>query len=228
MDARVDINGTLILSYDKTGLAKWLFGAAAVFLAIAGYDHFISFHGTDRMIGLLAGAGICVLAGLALHETARVRVDPAAKTITWSRHIAFWRRGGTLKFSEVRDVIVETPTGTRHVPSQRISLRLSDGSLLPLTYGCGPDADGHIKRSAELFRRALGQPGEPSAAASAQVLVELGRFTEAVRLLVSRGGLSLTGARQQVEAMKYGRGCAMPDNRLEMDAADHRTPQAKR
>lgn len=202
MHARKDIDGTLVLTYDSSVWAKWSFGAVVALLAVAGYDSFVSSHKPNRMIGLLAGAGVCALAGLALHETACTRIDPATRSIRWSRRIAFWRRAGTLTFSEVRDVMVESPTGTRGVPSQRISLLLADGSLLPLTYGCGPDFDGHIARAAELFRKALGQPEQPSVSASAQVLVELGRFTEAVRLLATSGGLSLTDAKQRVEAMK--------------------------
>ena len=206
MRAREDIDGTLVLTYDSSGWAKWLFGAPAVFLAIAGYDYFTGSHKADRMIGLLAGAGVFVLAGLALFETASARVDPATKTITWSRRIAFWRRGGTLSFSQVRDVIIESPTGTRRVPRQRISLRLANGSLLPLTYGCGPDVDGQLARAAALFRKTLGQPEEPSLLASAQALVELGHVTEAIRLLVTSGGMSLTDAKKRVEALKEGPG----------------------
>lgn len=206
MHARENTDGTLILTYDASRWAKGFFGAAAVLLAVAGYDYFSRPRAPDRMTGLLAGAGFCALFGLALDETASVRVDPATQTIAWRRRIAFWRREGTLSFGEVRDVFLESPIGASKVPSKRISLLLANGKLLPLTFGCDRDVDGRTARAAALLRRTIGQAEDRSASATARTLVEHGRFTEAMRLLVTSDGMCITEARQQVDAMKEGVG----------------------
>jgi len=156
MQVSRDTGGKLVLTYDSSTSAKWLFAVAAAFLVVAGYDYFVSGENSDRMIGLLLGTGICAVAGLALYETACTRVDLATNTIMWTRHIALWRRTGTLKFNEVSEVIVEYVSGTRKVPSQRISLRLANGNLLPLTYGGGPDYNGDIARAAAMIRDEIG------------------------------------------------------------------------
>lgn len=201
MQARQEPDGSLILTYDGSAWSKGLLAAAIAFFAAALWFKLTGSRDTERLIGLLAGGGLCLAGSLGFFETAFVRIDPATQNITWRRRWALSSGRGNLPFSRVRNVIVESPTGTRRVPMQRITLRLTDGTYLPLTYGCRPD-DGRLARAAMQLRKTLGQPEDLPFDAALEALVELGRAPEAVAQLIETAGLSRTDAETRVTEIK--------------------------
>ncbi|MBI1848956.1 MAG: hypothetical protein HYR85_01290 [Planctomycetes bacterium] len=195
-------DGTLVVTHDSTRWSKWLFGIAIVFGGTALYDFFIGTRGTDRLVGVLGGVGVCVIAGLALLERTRFTFDPNARTITWRRRWAWWSREGALAFESVKEVAVQVPIGDDGVPSRRISLQLVNRPELPLTAGYSPDGDEAIVKIARRIREALGMAGDDSPSAAAAALAKAGRPIDAIRLLRQEHGLSLTEAKRRVDEFK--------------------------
>jgi hypothetical protein len=158
MTATREADGSLVLSYDSSRLSKWAVAGTIVLLATAGYDHFIGPRGDDRLIGLLGAATTLALIALVLLEQSRFRFDPSTRLIEWESRWAFSRRRGLLQFADVQHVSVDVPIGDSGVPSRRVVLHLSNGTLLPVTTGYRPDSDGAIARAAEEIRGILGLP----------------------------------------------------------------------
>lgn len=200
MEAREEEDGALLLTYDGSLWTKWLVGATMVLLGTAAYDYFVGSRGDDRLIGLLGGAATTALSALIMLEQSHFRVDPRSRLIEWQRRWGFRRRAGITPFADVRDVSVERPLGDDGVPSRRVVLHLSDGTLLPVTVGYRPDADGAILQAAETIRRVLGQ-APPTLTDSIRVLIAAGRTIDAIKLLREREGLSLTEAKRRIEEM---------------------------
>lgn len=197
-------DGSLLLTYDGSLASKWAVGITIVLLGTAVYDHFIGARGDDRMVALLASAAMAALMALVLLEQSRFRLDPATRLVEWDTRWGFSRRSGLLKFADIQHVSVDVPIGDSGVPSRRVVLHLSDGTLLPLTKGYQPDIDDAIQHAAEAIRGTLGQPA-PTSGDSARALLAHGKTVDAVKLLVDRDGLSLTEARQRVDAMRHDR-----------------------
>ena len=128
-------DGSLLLTYDGRVWSKWLFGGALLMAAIAAYDLTIGTRGDDRLIGLIGGIVTCAGAGAVMFETARFRVDPFHRIIEWDRRWAFQHRSGTLRFDDVRHVAIEVPIGDEGIPSRRLVLHMTDGSMVPVTAG---------------------------------------------------------------------------------------------
>lgn len=196
-------DGSLLLTYDSTRLSKWAIAATVVLLGTAAYDYFIGTRGDDRLIGLLAGAATMALMALVLLEQSRFRLDAATRLIEWDARWAFSHRGGLLAFADVQHVSVDVPIGDSGIPSRRIVLHLSNGSLLPVTKGYRPDHGDQILNAADRIRKILGQP-PPTTADSVRALVAQGRTIDAIKLLVEREKLSLTAAKERVDAIRRG------------------------
>jgi hypothetical protein len=64
VQAREESDGSLVLTHDSIRLSRVLFILGAIMLGAAGYSFVIGERGTDRLIGLLAGAATVLLAGI--------------------------------------------------------------------------------------------------------------------------------------------------------------------
>ena len=101
--------------------------------------------------------------------------------------------------------MVQVPIGDDGTPSRRICLVLTDGSVVPITVGYRPDADGEIVRTAEAIRKVLGLTVSPSAADSAKIFVDAGHIVDAIRLLRQEEGLTLNEAKRRVDDLRSRR-----------------------
>jgi len=202
MESREAADGTLVVTHDGTRFAKWLaagggaLAVAAIAMAVDGSP------GDERVLGAIGGAAILGVASLAFAETARFEFAPRRRIIRWRRRWAWWHREGTIRFDEVKDVLVERPIGDHGVPSRRIVLRLADRSTHPLRAAFVPDVSDETLRIAERIRAALGRPVRPAVPESVQSLLEQGRRIEAVKLLREESDLSLADAVNQVDELE--------------------------
>jgi hypothetical protein len=193
-------DGSLTLSYDSTRFSTFMFLFAAALLAGSGY-HWLSPEGDDeRLVGFLGGAATCAVAGVVLRERARTVVEPAARTVTWTRSWAFRTRAGSMSFDEIAAVVVERPLGDNGVPSRRIVIRTHRGDTVPLTAGYRPDGDERMLRASERIRGIVGLDASPEDIV--RTLVQSGRTMDAIRWLREHDGLSLTEAKQRVDAVR--------------------------
>ena len=148
-------DGSMLLTYDGTLWSKWLLGVAAIFVATAIYDVTIGARGDDRLIALAGGVLTCVSGALLMYERARWRFDPFDQTIEWNRRWAFQHKSGTLRFAEVRSVLIDVPIGDEGVPSRRIVMQMVDGSTIPVTVGYRPDHGDVMSNVAAELREML-------------------------------------------------------------------------
>jgi hypothetical protein len=200
VDERAD--GTLVVSYDGSSLTKFMLAAMAVFLATAAYDVFIGTRGTDRLVGLLGASATCLLVSVVFLETARFEFAAPTHLITWRRRWGLRERSGTMPFGAIQSVAVERPMGDDGTPSRRITLRMIDGAVVPLTVGYRPDSDGAILTTANRIRVALGQKAEEMPVADAAALVATGQLIEAIKVLRETESISLKEAKRRVDEIK--------------------------
>jgi len=200
MELREDPDGSLLITYDSSLWTKWLVGATVLMLGTAVYDYFIGSRGDDRLIGLLGGATTLGVIALVFLEQSRFRIDPMSRFVEWDQRWGFRRRAGVMPFADITHVSVDVPIGDKGIPSRRVVMHLANGSLLPITVGYRPDFDGAIERAAETLRVALGHRA-PTMEDSVRMLVKQGRTIDAVKLLVDKEKLTLTAARQRVDAI---------------------------
>src|SRR5918993_5379434 len=156
MDVRHQPDGSLLLTYDSTRWTKLAIGGTLLLMGTAVYDYFMGARGDDRLVGLLGAATTLALIGIVMLEQSRFRFDPATRLIEWDQRWAFRRRGGVTPFTDVKHVSLEVPIGDRGIPSRRVVLHLTGGTLPPVTVGYKADIDGSISRTAEMLRVTLG------------------------------------------------------------------------
>ncbi len=205
MEAHDEADGRLVLTYDSTGFTRFLLVVTAILLATAVYDYFIGARGSDRLIGLIAGAATTALASLAFYEQAHVVVNPSTRTITWSRRWGFTSKSGSLPFADIKTMLLERPIGDEGVPSRRVVLCTKGGESIPLTVGYRPDGDGAISRASERIEAMLGHSHEGASARTVQAFVDSGRLIDAIKHLRETEGLSLEEAKRRVDAIARSR-----------------------
>jgi|RhiMethySRZTD1v2_1073278.scaffolds.fasta_scaffold00346_23 hypothetical protein len=203
LDERAD--GTLVVSYDSVGLTRLMLAATVLFLAVAGYDIFLGARDTERLIGLLASAGTCLLVALVFLERAWFEFAPDRQTVTWRRRWALQNRSGSIPFRSIRSVLVEQPIGDEGTPSRRITLKTVNGDI-PITVGYRPDADGLVVEIARRLRALLGHDTGATHMANVKALVAAGKTIDAIRVLREEEGLSLVEAKRRVEEIVATRG----------------------
>jgi hypothetical protein len=194
-------DGTVIVSYDGLWLTKVMLTFAALFFIVAGYDVFFSARGTSRLLGLLASAVTCSLVAVVFLETASFRFARAMRTVTWRRRWGLRERSGSIPFASIQAVLVERPIGEDGTPSRRITLKTSDGAIIPITVGSRPDSDGSIIQIADRIRALLGHDVAQTQHSQIEALVAAGKVVEAIKVLREEERLTLVEAKQRVDAL---------------------------
>lgn len=195
-------DGTLVVTYDGSPLAKFMLGFMVVFLSTAAYSVFIGTRGTDRLIGLLGASATCLVIAIVFLETAWFEFSRPTHLITWRRRWGFRQRSGTMPFGSIQSVMVERPLGDDGTPSRRVNLRMVDGAAIPLTVGYHSDGDGAILKVADRIRVVLGHHAEATRSADVSTLVAAGKMIEAIKVLREAEGLTLTDAKQRVDELR--------------------------
>lgn len=195
-------DGSLVVSYDGSPLAKFMLGFMAVFLGTAAYDVFIGTRGTDRLIGLLGASATCLVIAVVFLETASFEFSTPTHLVTWRRRWGLRQRSGTIPFGAIQSVMVERPIGDDGTPSRRINLRMMDGATVPLTVGYRPDSDGEILTVADRIRVVLGHNAEETRSDDVASLIAAGKTIDAIKILRETEGLSLTDAKQRVDELR--------------------------
>lgn len=199
IDERGD--GTILVTYDSTKLTWLMVAAAAVCLAVGGYDVFIGVRGTDRMLGLFGAAGTCLLVAIVFLERSWFQFSPATRIVVWRRRWALRERSGRTPFNAIQSVLVERPMGDDGTPSRRIVLKTLDGDI-PITVGYRSDADGAVLHIATRIRAILGHDTGASHLVNVQALIAAGKTIEAIRVLREEEGVSLVDAKRRVEELR--------------------------
>jgi hypothetical protein len=198
-------DGSLVVTYDSTRLTRLMLVLAAALLLVAAYDVFVGTRGTDRLVGLIAASGTCLLIALVFLE--RVWFQFAADThiLTWRRRWALRERSGSIPFDSIESVIVERPIGDDGTPSRRIVLKSESGEMIPITVGYRPDADGIVLQIADKIRARLGHNTGATHMRNVKALVAAGRNIDAIRVLREEEGLTLVDAKRRVDELRESR-----------------------
>jgi hypothetical protein len=199
-------DGSLVVTYDSTRLTRLMLVLAAALLLVAAYDVFVGTRGTDRLVGLIAASGTCLLIALVFLE--RVWFQFAADThiLTWRRRWALRERSGSIPFDSIESVIVERPIGDDGTPSRRIVLKSESGEMIPITVGYRPDADGIVLQIADKIRARLGHNTGATHMRNVKALVAAGRNIDAIRVLREEEGLTLVDAKRRVDELRSREG----------------------
>lgn len=195
-------DGSLVVSYDGSPLAKFMLAFMAVFLGTAAYDVFIGTRGTDRLVGLLGASATCLVIAVVFLETASFEFSKPTHLVTWRRRWGLRQRSGTMPFGAIQSVMVERPIGDDGTPSRRINLRMTDGAAIPLTVAYRPDSDGAILNTAERIRVVLGHKADETRPDDVASLIAAGKTIEAIKIVRETEGLSLTDAKQRVDELR--------------------------
>lgn len=135
-----------------------LAAGAAALMATAVYDVTAGRRGTERMVGLLAGAAVLTIGAIASAERSRFEFRPHVRTIVWRRGWPFFARGGEVRFDDVRAVEFQVAIGSVKVLRRRLALRLKDGTELRMTTAYAPDPGGEMRAVGDAVRTILGLP----------------------------------------------------------------------
>jgi hypothetical protein len=200
LDERGD--GSIVVTYDSTTLARLALVGAGVFLAVAGYDVFAGARGTERLVGLLGAAATCLLIAIVLLERTWFQFAADTRTLTWRRRWALRERSGSVPFGSIQSVLVERPIGDDGTPSRRITLKTTSGEEIPITVGYRPDGDGMVLQIASRIRLVLGHDAGATHLHNVRALMAAGRTIDAIRVLREEEGLSLVEAKRRIEEMR--------------------------
>jgi hypothetical protein len=196
-------DGRLLVSHDRTRLALCfaVLGAVAMIVLLIG----LTDGGWAQSPGGVVSALVaCCALPLVLWERAEFVFDTATRTIRWRRRWAWWKRSGSLAFTDVMEVLVRSPIGDSGIPSRRVALKLNDGRELPMSAGYLTDSNDRILMLAGRIRELLGVGGSDSRA-SVKALAEAGETLGAVRLQRQTSDVSLRDALDDARRMKRSR-----------------------
>jgi hypothetical protein len=194
-------DGTLFVSHDRVRLAR-CFAVLGACTAIALAGDLFGFWRGGRW-GLFAATLSCWLTALALWERAWFVFDPRSSTIDWERRWPWFTRSGSLGFSSVATVLVQSPVGDSGIPSRRVTLKLTDGRELPLTRGFLTDSGDRILMLGGRIRQLIGR-GAADPAASVHAFAAAGQSLDAVRLRRQTSDVTLDRAVKDVRERRDG------------------------
>jgi hypothetical protein len=105
---------------------------------------------------------------------------------------------GSLAFSSIANVLVQSPVGDSGIPSRRVTLKLIDGGELPLTRGYLTDSRNRILMLGGRIRQLIGR-GAADPVASVNALADAGQSLDAVRLRRQTSDVTLDRAVADVQ-----------------------------
>jgi hypothetical protein len=152
----------------------------------------------------LIGTAFFLLGLLVTFERSRFEFDPALSCVRWSHTRTFARESGTIPFTRVQSVILQTSLGSSAVnPSYRVAL-ITDRGELPLTTAYMAGFSKEYEAIASRIRTVLSM--SPSASDivldSVRASLDRGRRLDAVHLLRHHNGLSLNEAVRFVKQLQ--------------------------
>jgi hypothetical protein len=158
----------------------------------------------DReLFGILAGIGIMLLAVGFMNEFATFRFNIGERTLSWKRAGIFGRKGGTVLFSNIRKVVIET-SHVKFTTTFRLAITTNDGTI-PMTryYKAGERYKKELESIAELIGSAVGRDHKRFIEDSILELVAAGRRIDAVCLVREHYKLGLTEAKKFIDELGY-------------------------
>lgn len=180
---------------------KWVGSGALLFLGFPIVQFFLGKRlNEERLMGFIGGAVVCGLIYLVAYEESVFIFDSSTRLLTWRRKRSLSTKQGTLSFSRIKQVILQSSIGNRkHAPKHRVTLLTEDGELpVSIAY----EHHEINQKIAERIRSRLGLAPDDLMIDSIKSLVERGFDLEAIRLLREKQGLSLTEAKNQITQMK--------------------------
>lgn len=168
-----------------------------------------SMHPDEELFAILASAVIPLIAVGLMNEFTRLHFNIGERTLSWKRAGLFGRKGGTVLFSDIRNVVIETSSEHSRVSTTtyRLAIKTSDGSI-PMTryYSGGERYKKELESIAELIDSALGKEGRDRRRFIEDCILELvaaGRRIDAVRLTREHYKFGLTEAKRFIDELSY-------------------------
>ncbi len=153
----------------------------------------------------LIGTAFFLLGFLVTYERTRFEFDPGLGLVRWFRIRIFATQHGSLPFTRVKSVIIQTALGSDAVsPSCRVTL-VTDQGELPLTIAYSGGMQVEYEAIAARIRTVLRLNSSSSDMVMDSIHAALiqGRKIEAIRLVRLHKGFSLTEATRFVEQLPH-------------------------
>lgn len=211
MQAQTQPSGKLLIT-SGSGWLDWVLPLGAALCAIPSLRGAI--QGTFRLdeATSLIGSVFFLIAFAAAFERTRFEIDPSLGAVRWSRRKMWGTQGGTLPFSRVKSVVLQTSLGsTETAPAYRLAFVLDRGEL-PLTSAYAAGALGEYESIAARIRALLqlSPSGSDLWLDSVRAALTHDRKIEAIKLVRLHRGLPLTEAKQVVDQLEQGHEPLLP------------------
>lgn len=156
----------------------------------------------DReLFGILAVVVIPLLVVGFMNEFTTFHFNIGERTLSWKCAGIFGRKGGTVLFSNIRKVVIET-SYQRFTTTYRLAITTNDGTI-PMTryYKAGERYKKELESIAELIGGAVGRDHKRFIEDSILELVAAGRRIDAVRLAREHYQFGLTEAKRFIDEL---------------------------
>lgn len=204
--SRVDSNNLIIKDAPLYPGIVFLPWSAFAFYKLV--EHLSRSMDPDReLFGTLASAVIPLIAVGLMNEFVSFHFNIGERTLSWKRTGLFGRKGGTVLFSDIRKVVIETSSEHSRVSTTtyRLAIKTNDDSI-PMTryYSGGERYKKELESIAELIDGALGREGRDHKRFIEDSILELvaaGRRIDAVRLAREHYKFGLTEAKRFIDEL---------------------------
>jgi len=153
-------------------------------------------------------AGIFLLFAALYQRSLVVIFDAGARSVSLRGRKMLKAEASTIAFDEIEDVITETATSDKGATMYRLAIRTRSGTVpIEVGYGGGRDLHEKIRETILAFlspgaRSGAAAEGSSAIDASVRSMLARGQKIDAIGFLRSTENLSLTEAKQRVEAIE--------------------------
>jgi hypothetical protein len=187
---------TELVTVDST---LWVSCLCAVGAAFCLYSLMI--HGYRLGETLLAVFLLVFASGFALKT--RFVFNAMQRTASWSRRrFLFWAKSGTIAFDAIQDIGMDSSAAARGVLTYRLTIVTAQGTV-PMSdnFSGGKQRKDELREKILLFVGKKASSANEANESSLRSLLAQGRKIEAIELLKSSRNISLTEAKQMVDAL---------------------------
>lgn len=161
-----------------------------------------------ELFGILAVAVFPLIGVGLMNEFVRFHFNIRKRTLYWKRTGLFGRKGGSVLFSDIRKVVIETSSDhSRLSPTTyRLAITTNDSSI-PMTryFKAGEQYKKNLESIAELIDVALGRDHKRFIEDSILKLVAAGRRINAIRLAREHYKIGLAEATRFIDELSSNR-----------------------
>ena len=187
---------TELVTVDSTLWVSCLCAVGAAFLLYG-----LMIHGYRLGETLLAVFLLVFASGFALKT--RFVFNAIERTASWSRRRFLWAKSGTIPFDAIQEIGMDSGAAARGVLTYRLTIVTAQGTV-PMSdnFSGGKQRKDELREKILLFIGKKARSASEANESSLRSLLSQGRKIYAIELLKSSRNISLTEAKQMVDALE--------------------------